>query len=340
VQKRLAAVVLVGLLGLGAATFWLACSAKQDQPRSPAEPAFRAADSCILTASEGGTAQGNTPEAKQLAERFQKLIESLAGISFTGGGRKGGPSLTGNRFLTYCEVRADRICFLVHVPQLRNYRGDVRDSLIKLAWMCARQATSDLRKDADRKLAVGLRGSLLYGGLAVGPGNAKEPALTKNDSSVETAPLYEFFAGPPAPAVATAAAPQTPTAAAEPRPSASVPSLAAPQPGRTPHHVSIDRGDGQTAVAGSWLQPLTVRVVDAEGKGVPEARVCFVVLDGDASFAGDPGSSETRSDALGLARTRAGLGKNAGTVRIEAQLYDTANAAVISRVTFTATATR
>lgn len=332
-----AAVVLVGLLGLGAAAFWLARSAKQDVARSPAEAAFRAADSRILTAAEGRTVLGNTPEAQQLGERFQKLIEPLAEISFTGGGRKGGPSLTGNRFLIHCELRNDRVCFLVHVPQLRNYRGDVRDSLIRLAWMCARQATSELRKDADRKLAVGLRGSLLYGGLAVGQGNSKEPSLTKNESTVDAAPLYEFFEGPPAPA---AAIPPAPAAAAEPMPPSATASLAAPSPGQTPHHISLDRGDGQTVAAGTWLDFLIVRVVDTESKPVPGARVRFVVLEGEASFFGEPRTSETRSNALGLARDRAVLGKNAGTVKIEAQLLDAAGAAVLSRVTFTATATR
>ena len=80
------------------------------------------------------------------------------------------------------------------MPQLRAYDGEVRRSLLDLAWMTAREASRDVRKDRDLRLGVGLRGAVAYGAVAVGMGEAKP--TQELGSVVSTAPLEAFFTGP------------------------------------------------------------------------------------------------------------------------------------------------
>jgi hypothetical protein len=121
-------------------------------------------------------------------------MEGLAAVAFTGGSPKGRPSLSEGKFLTYCERRGDRICFLVHVPELRNYRGETREALLKFAWLLAKDITKEARKPSDLKLGVGLRGAVAYGATAIGMGEGSPEK--KTDAVLDDAPLYEFFVQP------------------------------------------------------------------------------------------------------------------------------------------------
>jgi hypothetical protein len=160
---------------------------------APGETAFQMASSKIFM-YRGETAFGNTPDAKSLAERHSRVMTNMSEVLFTGGPPKGRPSLSEDKFLTYCERRPDRICFLVHVPALRSYQGEARNTLLKIAWMAARQVTKEARTPADLKLAVGLRGAVAYGATAMGMG---ESTPVNNVAEIlEEKPLYEFFVAP------------------------------------------------------------------------------------------------------------------------------------------------
>jgi hypothetical protein len=162
-------------------------------PPAPGETAFQVASSRIFM-FHGETAFGNTPDAKSLAERHSRVMTSMSEILFTGGPPKGRPSLSEDKFLTYCERRADRICFLVHVPALRSYQGETRTTLLKIAWMAAKQVTKEARTPADLRVAVGLRGAVAYGATAMGMGESS-PVNTIADV-LDEKPLYEFFVDP------------------------------------------------------------------------------------------------------------------------------------------------
>ena len=178
--------VVLGLL------IWAGHSMPQAPP-APGESAFKNASAKILM-FQGETAFGNTPEAKSLAERHSRVMASMSEILFTGGPSKSAPSLSEGKFLTYCERRGDRICFLVHVPALRSYQGQARTTLLKIAWMAARQVTKEARTPADLKLAVGLRGALAYGATATGMGEGTP--VNAMDDILDEKPLYEFFLEP------------------------------------------------------------------------------------------------------------------------------------------------
>jgi hypothetical protein len=187
-------VSVAGFVPLLFGVLMLIGSTQEARPRAAGEEAFRTADQKIF-AYHDQVAFGNTPEAQAMAQRFSTLLKSMVAIGFTGA-RKDGPSLSEGNFLTYCEVRDERICFLVHVPELRRYKGDVRDSLLKIAWMTAQTVTEERRKGHDLKLAVGLRGAFSYGAVAAGMGEG-EPRRAMAEV-LDEKPLFEFFADAPA----------------------------------------------------------------------------------------------------------------------------------------------
>jgi hypothetical protein len=147
-----------------------------------------------ITSDKEGVAHGNTALAKEMAQEFSELMGAADKAAFTGH-KKRLVSLTGEKFVTYCHHNGDKIVFLVHVPQLKNYKDDVRDALINLAWMAASEIVDDKGEGKFKQLGVGLRGSLMYGGLAIGEVGSESPK-TENAAAVDDDKLFPFFAVP------------------------------------------------------------------------------------------------------------------------------------------------
>ncbi len=139
-----------------------------------------------------GAVHGNNENAKAMAQAFSDLMAVADKAAFSGH-KKRLISLTGEKFVTYCHQSGDKIAFLVHVPQLKNYKGEVRDSLIELCWLAANQIVEDLGDGQYKQMGVGLRGSLMYGGLAIGPVGSEDPK-TENAGAVDDDKLFPFFA--------------------------------------------------------------------------------------------------------------------------------------------------
>jgi hypothetical protein len=141
----------------------------------------------------GETAFGNTPDAKALAEQHSRVMTSLSKVVFTGG-PKGGLSLSDDKFLTYCERRPGRICFLVHVPALRSYHGEARDALLKIAWVAAKQVT---RKRARPRISSSRSGAGERSPTAPPRWGWGRGAPVNHVAEVlDEKPLYEFFLEP------------------------------------------------------------------------------------------------------------------------------------------------
>lgn len=204
---------LIGLVALGGCAVFavgglllLAKLSGPTRPPSPERAAFQAASDQVL-ANSGQVAFGNDPRAQSIAARFGERLQALRGVAFTGAEEEQErTSLTRGRFLVHCQLAGDEACFLVHVPQLKNYKGDVRETLLDMAWNAGREAT---REAGVRRLGVGLRGAVLYGAIAVGEASQSRPELFECAGSVGTEPLEAFFAdkGTVSPA-ATPAAPR------------------------------------------------------------------------------------------------------------------------------------
>jgi hypothetical protein len=189
------AVAALGGFMLFAGFVWLVASAPSrkyaaNSTQGIAEDAFREAESKTLAYNGSEVAFGNTPQAQRYAAAFAKKLELMRKIAFSKAENAHAPSLTEGHFLTYCEVRHGKVCFLVHVPDLRHYTEDAKRSLADIAWELARH-TGDSELEANTRVGVGLRGVLLYGAVLTGSRQQESP-----QRSEDPVLLHEFFTGP------------------------------------------------------------------------------------------------------------------------------------------------
>ena len=140
-----------------------------------------------ITSSGGGHAYGNTETAIVMADQYSVMMKSMSDEMFSGGKQRA-ISLTDGKFLTYCQSNEDSCAFLVHVPQLRQYKGEVRDALSSIAWTVARAVAAESGLPEDARLGVGLRGTFLYGPVMVAP-----IATETTSTELKKDELYQFF---------------------------------------------------------------------------------------------------------------------------------------------------
>ncbi|MCF7788767.1 MAG: hypothetical protein K9N47_21765 [Prosthecobacter sp.] len=138
----------------------------------PGHAAFLAANDLVAGSSQG-IAHGNSPEAQELAKALSSRLKEAREMGIDS--RKSAPivSLTHGQFLTYCLLTKDSCVFMVHVPELRKYSSEAKDFITKAAWVAALDITQPHQADL-RKLAVGLRGVLLYDRVAAAHLNPAE----------------------------------------------------------------------------------------------------------------------------------------------------------------------
>ena len=158
----------------------------------PGGEEFLLANKLIMTNKGDVIAHGNSTEAQRLAASFSSEMSDLQRDSFSGGPVLKGV-LTGNKFLTYCHLSNDTAVFLVHVPDLRSYKGEARASLMGLAWLLAHKLVTKADYPHIKEIGVGLRGVLQYGALTVG--KVGEAPVIEIAERVAPKPLVRLFAG-------------------------------------------------------------------------------------------------------------------------------------------------
>jgi hypothetical protein len=178
----------------------------------PGERELQSASHRISGGGKQEPVHGNTNSAKRRAKAVADAMTELDRALFSGQDENKTFSQT-ESFLVYCRHGLEGVAFLIHVPQFKRYKDDVRQTLIEAAWAAARAATADLGDDI--KLGVGLRGSVMYGATAVGT-RGGTPAFDLG-ASVDLDPLFPFFIGR-APPEAEDPPPPEPEKAAEPPP--------------------------------------------------------------------------------------------------------------------------
>lgn len=151
---------------------------------------FKAANKKI-TSDSNGTHHGNSEAAVELARLFSEATKTLEDELFSGGKENRAVSLTGDDFLTYCQLNESSVVFLVHVPQFKRYKGEVRDSLLEMVWMIAKKITEGHPNADSLEIAIGLRGSLMYGGSAIGT-RGTSPKY-ENSFSIGDEIFYKYF---------------------------------------------------------------------------------------------------------------------------------------------------
>lgn len=149
-------VILIALIMLPVGV-GLATGGSSSKPNSP----FDAANEQI-SVHHDRVAFGNSDKAIAVAGRISRSLKTMREVAFQGG-KKNGLSISGHEFLSYCELRDGQCIVMVHVPELRRYTADAKDSLGKLAWFMTQAALrSEQAGTPGMKVLVGLRGIALY----------------------------------------------------------------------------------------------------------------------------------------------------------------------------------
>ncbi|MEZ0275284.1 MAG: hypothetical protein ACAH88_10295 [Roseimicrobium sp.] len=163
----------------------------------PGENTFHEANLAI-TSGRNGVALGNTKSAIQLATDFSKTLKLLreAGVEKSKKGENA-ISLTKGEFITYCHLTTETCAFLVHVPELRNFSSDAKKFIADAAWHSATAAVLEM-PDPPERLAVGIRGVLLYDAILIGDvvssGRDAEDGIDKRLGGSDKEALHPFFA--------------------------------------------------------------------------------------------------------------------------------------------------
>lgn len=154
------------MLGPGILKGWQDAQSRPKAHQKTSEDSLLAAELRVLTMSQDGAATGNTPGAKALAAAYSQSLATMRNTLFTED-RQGGFSLSKGQFIVHCELHPGRCAFIVHVPSYRDFSKEAKDELEVRAWQLARQTVESQLQEGD-SLAVGLRGTALYGGILVG----------------------------------------------------------------------------------------------------------------------------------------------------------------------------
>lgn len=127
---------------------------------------LRDAEFSTLTAGPAGPATGNTPRARQLAADYSRSLKAMRETLFSAE-RDRIFRLTDGQFVVHCELHEDRCAFIVHVPAYRDFSAEAKETLAIGAWQIAQQAVASAL-EPGAELAVGLRGTVLYGAVMTG----------------------------------------------------------------------------------------------------------------------------------------------------------------------------
>ncbi len=156
---------------------------KRELMAQPGHAAFLDANNLLVGGSQG-IAHGNNPAAQELAKALSSRLKEAREMGIES--RKSAPivSLTRGEFITYCLLTKESCVFMVHVPDLRKFSPEAKDFITEEAWLAALAITKPHKADL-RKLAVGLRGALLYDRVASGN-------LDTSENSAYPKPGYVF----------------------------------------------------------------------------------------------------------------------------------------------------
>jgi len=135
-------------------------------PRTPGEIEVRAAADLLGSGKAAGS--GNSAEARKLANDMSETMTKIREAFFEKANRA---SLLDSHdvFRTYCDLRENQCVFLVHVPELRRFSSDAKESLGKSAWTIANEILKSTGHGKEgMRLAVGLRGIVAFDHVLIG----------------------------------------------------------------------------------------------------------------------------------------------------------------------------
>ena len=146
------ALAVLAVIGMG----YLVVNHAVRLPRTPGEAELRGAVDLLDSGKPSGS--GNSPEARKLATDMSQSMAKMREKFFQKATRVSVLD-SHDAFRTYCDLRENQCLFLVHVPELRRFTSDAKDSLGKSAWAIAHgMLKSRGQAEPGMRLAVALRG--------------------------------------------------------------------------------------------------------------------------------------------------------------------------------------
>ncbi|MEO5714098.1 MAG: DUF4190 domain-containing protein [Luteolibacter sp.] len=165
----------LGLVVMLAFTLFALTHKDRPDKRSPRQIA--AAKISSSTTLKG---DGNTPKARELAEKYATMMQLTHSVSFAS--KKGRTS--SSRYSVYCELHDGTCAFLACVPDYRKFDDVAKGTLESLAWSTARNV---LKEDGtvapDTELCVALKGMLMFGSVMTGDAKGSSPQTTGKDEN-------------------------------------------------------------------------------------------------------------------------------------------------------------
>jgi hypothetical protein len=171
------------------------------QAALPGELEFREANKQII-ADPNTVVFGNSEAALALAKQYSTSLKIMRDKMFTKGDQTALGSLEGD-FLTYCQSNEDSCVFLVHVPELRRFTEEAKESLANLAWINAQSVLQANTRRPPKTVVVGVKGLLLYDNILIGdyvadPQPGKDGIKTRGSGLADMKLLYPYFVPPAA----------------------------------------------------------------------------------------------------------------------------------------------
>lgn len=190
---------LVG--GKGAAITGITCSAigaivmiaivltLKDRPAPSDRNPTRSLAASNVSGSSHTVAYGNSPKARELAEKYAIAMQMMHSASFAS--KKGGTR--SSRYVVHCELHDNTCAFLASVPDYRKFDEDAKSTLASLSWSTAREV---LKEDGtvkpDTQLCIALKGLVMFGSVMVGEVKGISPRV----SSKKETDMDPFFPEP------------------------------------------------------------------------------------------------------------------------------------------------
>ncbi len=180
-----------GVLGLAIFGGMMYLGSQNAKASTPAQTRLNEAERHVISSTDGEWS-GNTASAKSMAAKLSAQLKQADSEMFEWkDGKKPKLSLSNEKFITHCFVTDTSCAFVVHVPGYRKYEDDAKTALAEIAWMIARSVGEESGLKPDTRLAVGLRGSLLYGAVMTGT-VADAEAATQTTSGDDLLPYFKL----------------------------------------------------------------------------------------------------------------------------------------------------
>lgn len=150
-------------------------------PGTSGKSSPRQAASSKISGSSTITGHGNSPKARELAEKYAIAMQLWHSLSISSENSRAGKT----RYVVYCELHENTCAFLAYVPDSRRFADDAKSSLESMAWSTATQLLKeDETVQKNTELCIALKGLVMFGAVMVGDSSRSAPNVSNKDESM------------------------------------------------------------------------------------------------------------------------------------------------------------